>query len=81
MGSSLAPILDNLFTEHHEKASLENYLSSSVLSCRRYVDDKCCLFDNENDALLFFDYINSRHPNLRFTIEREVGKKFTFSMF
>ena len=45
---------------------------------RRYVDDTFCLFDTEHDATLFFDYINDRHPNIRFTMEKEVDEKIPF---
>ena len=57
---------------------LDNYSSSQVLFYRRYVDDTFCLFNNEEDALMFSDYINARHPSIRFTMEREIDKKLPF---
>ena len=78
MGSPLAPVLANLFMGHHEKNWLDNYSSSQVLFYRRYVDDIFCLFNNEQDALMFFDYINARHPSIRFTMEKEIDKKLSF---
>ena len=78
MGSPLAPVLANLFMGHHERIWLENYKASSILLYRRYVDDTFCLFDTEHDATLFFDYINDRHPNIRFTMEKEMDKKIPF---
>ena len=78
MGSPLAPVLANLFMGHHEKNWLDNFSSSQVLFYRRYVDDTFCLFNNEDDALSFFDYINARHPSIRFTMEREINKKLSF---
>ena len=81
MGSPLAPVLANLFMGHHEKSWLENFDASEILFYRRYVDDTFCLFHSENDALLFFHYINSRHPNIRFTMEKEAdhsGSRNTF---
>ena len=27
---------------------------------------------------MFFDYITARHPNIRFTMKREIDKKFSF---
>ena len=36
------------------------------------------LFHTEYDALLFFDFINSRHPNIRFTMEAESDNKLPF---
>ena len=78
MGSPFAPVLANLFMGHHERIWLENYKASSILFYRRYVDDTFCLFDTEHDATLFFDYINDRHPNMRFTMEKEMDKKIPF---
>ena len=71
----LAAVLANLFMGHHEKNWLDNYSSSQVLFYRRYVDDTFCLFNNEQDALMFFDYINARHLSIRFTMEKEIGKQ------
>ena len=56
---------------HHEKIWLELYNDSEVLFYRRYVDDTFCLFHSERDAKLFFDFINSRHPNIHFTMGKE----------
>ena len=78
MGSPLAPVLSNLFMGHHEKLWLENFQDSEILFYRRYVDDTFCLFHSENQALLFFNYINSRHPNIRFTMEKETDHKIPF---
>ena len=63
MGSLLAPVLANLFMGEHEKMWLDTF-STEILFYRRYVDDTFCLFHTESDALLFFDFINSRRPNI-----------------
>ena len=78
MGSPLASVLSNLFMGHHEKLWLENFEDSEILFYRRYVDDTFCLFHSENQALLFFNYINSRHPNIRFTMGKEIDHKIPF---
>ena len=78
MGSPLTPVLANLFIRHHEKQWLGNFPGSEILFYRRYVDDTFCLFHSEHDAILFFDYINSRHPNIRFTMEKEAQHKLPF---
>ena len=75
MGFPLVPVLINLFMGHHEKLWLDNWQGSEVLFYRRYVEHTFCLFHSENDALLFFNYINSRHPNIRFTKEKEIDHK------
>ena len=61
----------------HEKRWLENY-NSSIAFYRRYVDDAFALFNTEQDALSFFSYINSQHPNIEFTMEREENHKLPF---
>ena len=78
MGSPLAPVLANLLMRHHEKLWLENFQGSEILFYRRYVDDTFCLFHLEHDAITFFDYINSRHPKISFTMEREAYHKLPF---
>ena len=42
---------------------------------RRYVDDIICLCNCEVDAMKFFDYLSSRHPNIKFTFEKQDGGK------
>ena len=63
---------------HHEKIWLNNYLSSEVLFYGCYVDDTFYLFHIENNAHLFFDYINTGHPSIRYMMERVFEKKLPF---
>ena len=63
---------------HNEKLWLEKCWGSKVLFYRRCVDDTFCLFHSENDALLFFRYINSRHTNISFIREKEINHKIAF---
>ena len=79
MGSPLAPVLANLFMGHHEKMWLENFQGSEILCYRRYVDDTFCLFHSEHDADSLHFSINSRHPNIRFTMEKEAYRFFRCS--
>ena len=78
MGSPLAPILANLFMGYHEEQWISNYKVSQLLYYRRYVDDTFCLFHNEQDAMKFLSYPNSRHPNIRFTFEAQLNGKLPF---
>ena len=78
MGSPLPPVLANIFTRHNEKAWIENYVGSKILFYRRYVDDTFCVCKREQDVVSFHNYIDSQHPNIRFTMEREVGNKLAF---
>ena len=81
MGSPLASVLANLFPGHHENIWLNKYQGPSLQFYRRYVDDTFCLFNNEQDALLSFDFLNSQHPNIKFTMEKDSNKMLAFIMF
>ena len=78
MGSPLAPVLANLFMGHHEKIWLDNYGNSKPLEYKRYVDDIFCLFNNEEEAHMFLEYLNKQHPNIKFTPEPENNGKLPF---
>ena len=57
---------------------LQNYQGPSVPFYRRYVDDTFCVFNTENEAKLFFDFLNSQHPNIKFTMEKETNNILSF---
>ena len=69
MGSPLAPILANLFMGHNETIWINQYVGKKPNFYKRYVDDIFASFDNETNAEEFFCYINSMHPNIKFTKE------------
>ena len=78
MGSPLAPVLANLVLGHHENIWLNKYQGPSVQLYRRYVDDTFCLLNTEQDGLSFFDFLNSQHPNIKFTIKKETNQMLSF---
>ena len=78
MGSPLAPVLANLSMRHYEKLWLKKYKDSQLLFYRRYGDDTFCLFRSEQDANLFFDFIDKQHPNIHFTMEKETSHVLPF---
>ena len=78
MGSPLAPVLANLFMGHNEKLWIQNFQGTSPSYYRIYVDDIFSVFNNSSEAKEFFNYINTRHPNIKFTIETEVNKIIPF---
>ena len=78
LGLPLALILANISMGFHERNWLHNYFGTKPLFYRRYVDDIFCIFHNEEDAMLFFDYLNSRHRNIKFTFEKEENGKLPF---
>ena len=64
MASPLAPVLANFLMSHYEKVWLNNYIGLKV-------DDIICCFKNSYDARLFFEFLNSCHPNIKLTMETE----------
>ena len=37
-----------------------------------------CLFNCESDGDKFFEFLNSQHPNVKFTFEKKVNKLISF---
>ena len=71
MGSPLGPVLANLFMGIREKEWIESYSGPGLLYYKRYVDDIFCCFESVTLVQPFFDYLNSRNPNIKFTLEKE----------
>ena len=42
------------------------------------VDDILAAFDNEQDSLNFLSFLNNRHPNIKFTIEKKNNYSIAF---
>ena len=93
MGSPLAPILADIFMNYllepkivrsdHDHLNLQfsghnDFDSFSIKLFIRYVDDTLVVFDNPGDADRFISYLNSLHPNMRFTMEHEVLDRLAF---
>ena len=78
IGSDLGPVLANILMIFYEKQWLKKFNFCKVLLYRRYIDDIICLFNCEVDAMKIFDYLNSKHPNIKFTFEKQSSGKFTF---
>ena len=78
MGSPLAPVLANIFMGFHESKWLNEYNLNKPKFYLRYVDDILAAFDNEQDSLNFLIFLNNRHPNIKFTIEKQINHSITF---
>ena len=48
------------------------------LTFKRYVDDIFAVFRNKEESESFLHYLNSKHVNIKFTIEHEKHKKLPF---
>ena len=81
MGSPLGPVLANIFMVDFEEKWITNLINqdaNSPLCWKRYVDDTFTLFNNTNEVSLFLNYINNKHPNIKFTNELEANCKLPF---
>ena len=78
MGSPLAPVFANIFMGFHESNWLNENNPSKPKFYLRYVDDILAAFENEQDSLNFLDFLNNRHPNIKFTIEKQNNHSIAF---
>ena len=81
MGSPLAPVLANIFMGFHESKWLNEYNLNKPKFYLRYVDNILAAFDNEQDSLNFLHFLNNRHPNIKFTIEKKITIPSLFLMY
>ena len=72
MGSPLISVLSNIFMGFYESKWLNEYNLNKPKFYLRYVDDILAVFDKEQDSLNLLNFLNKRHPNLKFTIEKQI---------
>ena len=76
MGSPLAPVLANIFMGFYESKWKNEHNLKKNNFYLRYVDDiPLVAFQKEQDSLNFLNY---KHPNIKFTIEKQVKHFMTF---
>ena len=76
MGSPLGPALANIFVGYHEAKLFGN--EDKPLMYHRYVDDTFLIFRDETQSNSFLDKLNSLHPSLLFSQEKECNQSFPF---
>ena len=47
----------------------------------RYIDDILAIFDKKQDSLNFLDFVNKRHPNIKFTIKNKLTIPSLFLLY
>ena len=62
----------------HEFKSLNEYNLNKAKFYLRYVDDILAAFYKEQDPLNFLNFLNKRHPNIKFTIEKQINHSIAF---
>ena len=70
--------LSDIFMGFYESKWLNEYYLNKSKFYLRYVDDILAAFDNEQDSFNFLDFLNKRHPNIKFTIEKQINHSITF---
>ena len=78
MGSPLAPVLANIFMGFYKSKWLNEYSLNKPKFYLRYVDNILAAFDKEQDSLNFLNFLNKRHPNIKFTIEKQINHSVAF---
>ena len=72
MGNSISATFANIFMSYNEQNWLrECPIEFKPILYKHYVDDTFVLLKNKSDGSLFFDYINNKHRNIKFTMEKE----------
>ncbi|KAJ8911015.1 hypothetical protein NQ315_003577 [Exocentrus adspersus] len=78
MGSSLSPIMSNIFMEHFEETYVKIYINKPKIWWR-YVDDVFSIWPHGQDNLTdFLNFLNNIEPTIKFTLELEENNKLPF---
>ena len=75
MGSPLVSVLANIFMGFYESKWLNEYNLNKPKFCLKYVDD---ILADIQDSLNFLDFLNKRHPIIKFTIEKQINHSIAF---
>ena len=78
MSSHLAPVLANIFMGFYKSKWLNEYNFNKPKFYLRYVDDILAAFEKEQDSLNFLNFLNNKHPNIKFAIEKQVNHSTAF---
>ena len=79
LGSPLGTLFANMFLAFHEGSWLTNcLLEFQPLFFRCYIDNCFVNFRSRNHVRPFLDYLNSQHPNIKFTSELETDSTLPF---
>lgn len=78
MGSSLGPLLVDIFLIDFENKLLTKLNNNSVVYYKRYVDDIFVIIKNEYDAHVIKDLLNSCCKSIQYTSELENDTRLPF---
>ena len=69
---------NNIFMGFYKSKWLNEYNLNKPKFDLRYVDEILAAFDNEQDSLNCLEFLNKRHPNMKFTIEKQINHSIAF---
>ena len=78
MGSPLPSVLAKVLMGFYQLKWLNEYNLNKPEFYLRYVDDILAAFEKEQDSLNFLNFLNNKHPNIKFTIEKQVNHSIAF---
>ena len=73
MGYPLVPVLAYIFMGFYKSKCLNECNLNKLKFYIRYVDDILAAFDKGQDSLNFLNFLNKKHPNITFTIEKQIN--------
>ena len=71
MGCRLGPTFADAFMNKLEINNLTKLNSLGVILYKRYVDDTFVILKSRDNAQTVLDFLNTLHPNIKFTTEME----------
>ncbi len=71
MGSPLGPLFANIFMSWFVKRYMNELKNLGVESWSRFVDDTFVILKSRKDAEIVLKFLNTKHPNIKFTMEEE----------
>ena len=71
VGSPLSPAFAKISMDFHESKWLNEYDLNKPNFYLRYADDILAVFDSEQDSLNVLNFLNNRHPKIKFTTEKK----------
>ena len=78
MGSSLAPILAEIYLSHFENKNIFIDIPSNYLFYFRYVDDIFMIILSDIPEIKFLNYLNILDSHLKFNMELESQNQLNF---
>ena len=78
MGSPSASVLAKIIMGFYKSKWLNEYNLNKPKLYLRYVDDVLATFEMEQDSLNFLNFLNDKHRNIKFTIEKQVNHSIAF---